>query len=60
MSPIGLNEKGTRERVIRLFRDTLEYDYLGSAGKGRAGTERAIDSGVVSRPLEGMYPPFKS
>lgn len=29
MSPIGQNEKATQERVIRLFRDNLGYDYLG-------------------------------
>ncbi len=29
MSPIGQNEKKTQDRVVKLFRDTLGYDYLG-------------------------------
>src|SRR5690606_9872270 len=29
MSPIGQNEKQTQNRVLKLFRDTLGYDYLG-------------------------------
>ena len=29
MSTVGQKEKKTQERVVKLFRDTLKYDYLG-------------------------------
>ena len=30
MSTIGQIEKKTQQRVVKLFRDTLDYDYLGN------------------------------
>ncbi|WAI02310.1 type I restriction endonuclease subunit R [Methanogenium organophilum] len=48
MSRVGEIERRTQERVIRLFRDTLGYDYLGDwsdrvdeDGKGNANIEEA-------------------
>jgi len=29
MSPVGQIEQKTRQRVVKRFRDTLGYDYLG-------------------------------
>ena len=29
MTPVGQIEKKTQRRVVKLFRDTLDYDYLG-------------------------------
>ena len=47
MSTVGQIEKKTQQRVVKLFRDTLGYDYLGD-WTDREGN-RNIEAGVAAR-----------
>lgn len=49
MSRVGEIERRTQQRVIRLFRDTLGYDYLGD------WTERAGEDGKGNANIEEAY-----
>ena len=49
MSTVGQREKNTQQRVLKLLRDTLGYDYLGNwedregvDGKGNRNIEPAL------------------
>ena len=48
MSTVGQIEKKTQHRVVKLFRDTLGYDYLGN-WKEREGN-RNIEEELICAP----------
>lgn len=48
MTAIGQVEKRTQARVVRLFRETLDYAYLGDDGRG---------STPPLRRKRGAFPP---
>ena len=52
MSTVGQTEKKTQQRVIKLFCDTLGYDYLGN-WIDRVGN-RNIDAGLLNAFLESQ------
>ena len=47
MSTVGQKERKTQQRVVKLFRETLGYDYLGNWDE-REGN-RNIEAGTVAR-----------
>ena len=47
MSTVGQRERATQNRVVKLFRDTLKYDYLGN-WEDRAGNSN-IEEGLSAR-----------
>ena len=63
MSTVGQIEKKTQERVVKLFRDTLGYDYLGDwndrEGNGNIETEllrqflkkQGYDDNLITRAI---------
>ncbi len=50
MNAVGKIERATQQRVVKLFREQLGYDYLGNWG-GRVGN-RNIDTDLLSRFLK--------
>ena len=50
MSNVGQIERATQQRVVKLFREQLGYDYLGDWGS-RVGN-RNIDTDLLSRFLK--------
>lgn len=50
MSTIGQNERRTQDRVVRLFRDTLGYDYLGDLSNQTGNSN--IDAGLLRAWLQ--------
>lgn len=66
MSPVGPTEKTTQDRVVALFRDRLDYTYLGN-WKSRAGNanvesellavwlrRRGVDEALITRALHQL------
>jgi type I restriction enzyme R subunit len=63
MTTVGQIEKKTQQRIVKLFRETLDYDYLGdwTDREGNANIEpallcawlkkRRVDDALVTRAL---------
>src|SRR5208337_565827 len=53
MSTVGQIEKKTQARVVKLFRDTLRYDYLGDweEREGNACIETGLLSAWLNKPV---------
>ncbi len=56
MSNVGQIERATQQRVVKLFREQLGYDYLGDWGSRpddqNISRNRNIDTDLLSRFLE--------
>lgn len=49
MSTVGQVEKKTQQRIVKLFRESLGYDYLGDWTDRECGTPGAAAGGVTIR-----------
>ncbi|MGD0770132.1 MAG: hypothetical protein ABSB42_18265 [Tepidisphaeraceae bacterium] len=58
MSTVGQIETKTRQRVVKLFRDTLKYDYLGDWEKreNNGGIETELLRAFLKKQDNGQTP----